>query len=432
MTITVHHGDCLDVLPTIASDSIDACVTDPPAGISFMGSKWDGDKGGRRQWVAWLTQVMEEVYRVLKPGAHAFVWALPKTSHWTGMALEDAGFEIREVHLHLFGSGFPKSTSISKRIDVEAGATREIVGNTASVSGRTIGRGMSEGYHGKIVSGHCVITNPATDAAKQWQGWGTATKPSAEFWWLVRKPISERTVAQNVLRHGTGGLNVDACRVPADWNNDPSSGFGHGYNVSGYQKDANCYGKFDEKPAGWTPTQGRWPSHVTHSGDPTILAEFAKFGESKGTASANRNGRDDGYVFSLNRKHDTIRGHSDSGTPARFFASLPTTEADLDAARMFYSAKSSTTDRMGTSHPTTKPIELIFWLCKLITPPNGVIIDPFGGSGTTAVAARKAGFSAVLIEKELKYVNMINMRLDHTEGKDTPLFAQTAVQGSLL
>lgn len=209
------QGDCLEVMRGIASDSLDSLVTDPPAGISFMGKEWDGDKGGRQQWIDWMALTMGEARRVLKPGAHGLVWALPRTSHWTATALENAGFEVRDVVTHLFGTGFPKSLDISKAIDKAAGAEREYLGE-GPYSARKPHK--YEGGTALQISiddpriGH-PITAPSTSEAKQWQGWGTALKPASEHWILVRKPLEEKTVAKNVLLHGTGGINIDECRV---------------------------------------------------------------------------------------------------------------------------------------------------------------------------------------------------------------------------
>lgn len=211
-------GDCLEVLKGFESDSIDSLVTDPPAGIGFMGQEWDHHKGGRAEWVAWMTGVMRECHRVMKPGAHGLVWAIPRTSHWTATALEDAGFEVRDICTHLFGQGFPKSLDISKAIDKAAGAERKVLGIDPTRAGRL--KNQVNGFtdpsgweHGKR---NIDITAPATDAAKQWSGWGTALKPAAEFWVLVRKPISEKNVASNVLKHGVGGINIDGCRILSD------------------------------------------------------------------------------------------------------------------------------------------------------------------------------------------------------------------------
>jgi len=160
----VLKGDCLDILEDLPASSYDSLVTDPPAGIAFMGKDWDKDKGGRDQWIEWMTTVMSECLRVLKPGAHGFVWALPRTSHWTATALENAGFDIRDVVTHLFGTGFPKSLNVGK-------------------------------------------------ALKQWDGWGTALKPASEHWLLIRKPLAEKTVAKNVVMYGTGAINIDGSRL---------------------------------------------------------------------------------------------------------------------------------------------------------------------------------------------------------------------------
>ncbi len=191
----IIHGDSAWDLQELDDNTIDALVTDPPAGISFMGEDWDGDKGGRKQWIEWMTGIMSQCHRVMKPGAHGLVWALPRTSHWTATALEDAGFEVRDVVTHLFGSGFPKSLNVSKAIDKAAGAEREVIGSKGylvpNIKGNkyNAAEGDSEVYY---------ITAPATDNAKKWDGWGTALKPASEHWILVRKPCSEKTVAARV------------------------------------------------------------------------------------------------------------------------------------------------------------------------------------------------------------------------------------------
>jgi hypothetical protein len=207
-TEMILQGDCLEVLKTIKDNSVDSLVTDPPAGISFMSKAWDGSKGGRDGWVEWLTQVMLECHRVLKPGAHGLIWAIPRTSHWTAWAIESAGFEIRDSIHHIFGSGFPKSHDISKAIDKAAGAEREkgkVLRTDPNIKGASF----------KNAEGRIEIREeiPATPEAKQWDGWGTALKPAHEVWWLVRKPLSEKNVAQNVLKHGTGGLNINGTRI---------------------------------------------------------------------------------------------------------------------------------------------------------------------------------------------------------------------------
>jgi site-specific DNA-methyltransferase (adenine-specific) len=170
-----------------------------------MNREWDRDKGGKADWIQWMQSVADQCLRVIKPGGHALVWAIPRTSHWTGTAWEDAGWQPRDKIYHIFGSGFPKSLDISKAIDKAAGAEREVV-RTAK------GAGSSNTESLGVFRQEYMVTAPATEAAKQWEGWGTALKPAAEEWWLFRKPLIG-TVAANVLEHGTGGLNIDGCRV---------------------------------------------------------------------------------------------------------------------------------------------------------------------------------------------------------------------------
>lgn len=215
----VLHGDSFRVLCDIPENSCDSGMIDPPAGIGFMNKDWDGDKGGMREWIGWLACILERTMRALKPGAHAMIWALPRTSHWTGMAIEYAGFEIRHVIQHQFGSGFPKSLDLAKAIDAHFGAERKVIGSrtltgTAALStkdkGGTFSAGVASDGHVKEVA----ITEAATPEAQQWSGYGTALKPGHEIWWLVRKPLEKGlTVAENVLKWGTGAINIDAGRI---------------------------------------------------------------------------------------------------------------------------------------------------------------------------------------------------------------------------
>ena len=191
----LYCGDALAVLPMLAANSVDAVVTDPPAGIGFMSAAWDHNKGGRAAWITWMTQIATECFRCLKPGGHALVWALPRTSHWTAMAWEDAGFEVRDCVYHLFAQGFPKSLNISKALDAMAGAEREAGTQYIAPDGRSRGidLGIQNGSFGAGKTHYVaekLVTTPATDTAKQWDGWGSALKPAAECWWLLRKPLN--------------------------------------------------------------------------------------------------------------------------------------------------------------------------------------------------------------------------------------------------
>jgi DNA modification methylase len=349
---TLYLSDCLDALKTLPGNSVDSLVTDPPAGISFMGKKWDSDKGGRDHWIAWLSDVMRECHRVLKPGAHGLVWAIPRTSHWTAMALENAGFEVRDVVTHLFGTGFPKSLDISKAIDKAAGAERAVIGKSPNSRNRNNADFMSVGdFRGKDgATDNIYLTSPATFEAKQWQGWGTALKPAVEHWILVRKPLSEKNVAANVLKHGTGGVNVDGCRL-----------------------------------GGVDTTRRKTCSAWWRRG----MAVAIIAGSELGRFPAN-------LVLSHNPDCDPPRCSADCAV------AIMDAQAKSNVSRFFYTAKASKSDRGGdfNKHPTVKPTKLMNYLIKLITPPGGTVLDPFMGSGTTGVSAIKGGWSFIGIEQD--------------------------------
>jgi len=349
---TLHHGDCLDVLRTLPDASVDSVVTDPPAGIAFMGKAWDEDKGGRRQWIAWMAEAMAECLRVLKPGGHALVWALPRTSHWTATALEDAGFEVRDCLVHVFGSGFPKSHNL----------------------------------------------------AKQWQGWGTALKPASEHWWLVRKPLVG-TVAANVERYGTGALNIDASRViaakgaePLRWAHGRGLGFSHG--------------AVDNGPCEALTSEGRWPPNLllSHTEDCVEGAcadgcAVAEMDRQSGTTRS-RVGKPRGSATSGDGWGMTATGaeYANSGGASRFFPVFR------------YQAKPSQSEKGAINvHPTVKSIALMDWLIRLVTPPGGVVLDPFLGSGTTGVAAATGGFGFIGIEREAEYLAIARARIEAAE-----------------
>lgn len=369
--VIVHHGDCLDVLRTLPSDSIDSCVTDPPyalvsivkrfgaanaaqakgdvyarAARGFMGQTWDT---GER---AFSVELWAEVLRVLKPGAHVMAFGGTRTYHRLACAIEDSGFEIRDQFGWMYGTGFPKSHDVSKAIDKAAGVKREVihVGATRS-SGMTCGAYI--GGDGKPETR--VTTRPTTPEAVTWQGWGSAVKPAWEPITLARKPL-DGTIVQNVLTHGTGALNIDDCRVAGEpWKAMPPKDAGG--------RSGGVMGAKAKHPGGKPHDAGRWPANIIHDGSDEVMEIF-----------------------------DTFRP---------------------GASRFFYSAKANAADRFGSKHPTVKPVDLIAYLCRLITPPGGRVLDMFAGSGTTATACLREGFSAILIEREAEYVNDINRRIAH-------------------
>ena len=342
--IDLRHGDCLDVLKTLADNSVDAVVTDPPYGLSFMGKKWDYDVPSEDVW--------RECLRVLKPGGHLLAFAGTRTQHRMAVRIEDAGFEIRDMIAWLYGSGFPKSLDVSKAIDKSLDVKREVVG-------RSENWGASKAADGKAAYGDYAggwdITAPATPAARQWSGWGTALKPAMEPVTIARKPLIG-TVAENVLTHGTGAINVDGCRVHSD---DAQGGtytikrFAPGASVNRdgiWKQDVEFTGEMKA---------GRWPANVIHDG---------------------------------------------SEEPVGLLG---------DAVRFFYCAKASKRDRgKGNNHPTVKPTDLMRYLVRLVTPPGGVVLDPFMGSGSTGKAAVLEGFGFIGIEREKQYIEIARARIE--------------------
>lgn len=351
-----------------------------------MGKDWDSDKGGRLAWIAWMTQVMTECLRVMKPGAHGLVWALPRTSHWTATALEDAGFEVRDVVTHLFGTGFPKSLDISKAIDKAAGAERAseyIPNNKNAVMGKGFGGGEWNAPSAPAV----------TEAAKQWQGFGTSLKPASEHWILVRKPCSEKTVAANVLKWGCGGLNIDGCRVGTELVESGRAGRG--------ECESEAFGKklmATEKAF----STGRFPANLVL--DEEAAQALDEQSIANGIHSAGK-ARDKGGAFDKQKSMFGI-GYAAGDSPRYADGDNP------GASRFFYVAKASKSDKGdGNVHPTVKSTALMEYLIKLVTPPNGTVLDPFMGSGSTGVAAKKLGFSFIGIEQEQLYFDIAWKRI---------------------
>ena len=375
----LHLGDCLEVMHTLADCSVDAIVTDPPYGLSFMGKKWDYDVPSVEIWA--------ECLRVLKPGGHLLAFAGTRTQHRMAVRIEDAGFEIRDMIAWVYGSGFPKSLDVSKAIDRAAGAEREVVGRSkngiAGGSGKHAGQDAAYGFAGEY-----NITTPATPEAQQWAGWGTALKPAMEMITMARKPL-EGTVAANVLAHGTGGINVDGCRVGTD-RGVPTSlsksksintyGFGA---TSGHKRELN-------------PNIGRWPANLIHDGSDEVVGLFPQTssgGFREGTIQHQRT-----FNVAKGVQAERVREarEPDSGSAARFF----------------YTAKASRDDRSdGNTHPTVKPTDLMRYLCRLVTPPGGIVLDPFMGSGSTGKAAVLEGFAFIGIERDPAYHAIAEQRI---------------------
>jgi len=410
--VTVYHGDCLTILPTLPDASVDAVITDPPYGLDFMAKHWDTGA------VAFNTTVWAECLRVLKPGGHLLAFGGTRTWHRLAAAIEDAGFEIRDSIAWLYASGFPKSLDISKAIDKAAGAEREVVGEklTGNAKQKTSKTGeFADGKHGgmQLVD----ITAPATDAAKQWQGWGTALKPAFEPIVVARKPLSG-TVAANVVEHGVGGLNIDACRVA---HNEPA---GKPATAAGGRR-GGIMGEHVQRTYETTSASaaGRWPPNVTLN--PTTAEQLDK---QSGILKSGR--KDNAKIKAQNKIYGEIKQRrgiyeASEGGASRFFPVFGDEPCKIHGIKRCticitelptfkYEPKAPTTERPtadGTAHPTVKPVDLIRWLVRLITPPDGLILDPFAGSGTTAEAAIHEHKRCILIEREDPYLPLITARL---------------------
>ncbi len=581
--IVLHIGGCLAILPTLDENSFDSCVTDPPYHLTsivkrfgadnakpcksnlvrdpetlqpitgrqstsqygrlstgFMGKQWDGGD------VAFRPETWAEVYRVLKPGAHLLAFGGTRTYHRMACAIEDAGFEIRDCIQWLYGSGFPKSHDVSKGIDRAAGAERERYNRPAF--GGTFSDDNGTTY------GTALVNEPATDAARQWEGWGTALKPACEPIVLARKPLSEKTVAANVLRWGTGAINVDGCRVATDDDGKREHGGAIYEGVAdGYKRPNKS--SFTHKTDWEMPPQGRWPANVIHDGSDEVVAGFPESDATSGPFYRKQTLGVDSTVNIASRKDKLAGiGHGDSGSAARFFYQVkgddrcehnasnaakcflgchrqngdiapliaPTqdelktaqsvksaaslcnscaidiarvlvaprqaqsavsrqfrdiigernaqilsqclalyvegregtdtiltiqnlkqlfgsvfhaigtyTEAsDCDdrtapneSKRFWYTSKADQDDRIGSKHPTVKPLDLMQYLVRLVTPKGGTCLDMFAGSGTTGEAAFREGMRAVLVEREAEYQTDIRRRADLcTAGPDQRLY----------
>jgi site-specific DNA-methyltransferase (adenine-specific) len=383
MSFDIRHGDCREVMAAMDAGSVDAIVSDPPYGLSFMGKGWDHGVPGVEFWT--------EAMRVAKPGAHLLAFGGTRTYHRLACAIEDAGWGIRDCVMWVYGSGFPKSHDVSKAIDKAAGAEREVVGRSPHSANRKAKAGAIWGDTEEEPVRN--ITAPATDAARQWDGWGTALKPAWEPVIVARKPLCG-TVAENVLRHGTGGINVDGCRVEGSWTTWRRADGSINAEVAGFAS-GHIYGDGNSHRNPEHPS-GRWPANLIHDGSDEVVGLFpqttsGRLGVGHGAGNSFGVGNSDKKPMAINSEYG-----GDSGSAARFF----------------YCAKASKADRgSGNAHPTVKPTALMRYLCRLVTPPGGLVLDPFCGSGSTGKAAVLEGFRFIGIEREAEYVEIAKARI---------------------
>jgi DNA modification methylase len=372
-------GDCMESLRKMPDNSVDSIVTDPPYGLAFMGKKWDYDVPSVEIWA--------ECLRVLKPGGHLLAFAGTRTQHRMAVRIEDAGFEIRDMIAWVYGSGFPKSLDVSKALDKAAGAEREVVGIRESYRPKANATRDPEGFQDRSDG---AVTLPATDAAKQWEGWGTALKPALETVTMARKPLMG-TVAANVLAHGTGALNIDGCRVGAE------DGYTENAVTQGINTARTSYEHRRERRTFAPSSQGRWPANLIHDGSegPTdLLGDAARFFY---CAKASKRDRDEG----LDEMEARLFGMSGAAAAAARGEHYDNGDGGVNR----------TTLRKNT-HPTVKPTDLMAYLCRLVTPPSGVVLDPFMGSGSTGKAAMREGFRFIGCELSPEYMTIARARIE--------------------
>ena len=378
MTWEVRHGDCIALMRAMPDASVDAVVTDPPYELGFMGKSWDASG------IAFNVEVWAEALRVLKPGGHLLAFSGSRTYHRMACAIEDAGFHVRDQIMWLY-SGFPKSLDVSKAIDKAAGVERERIMVPTVPGNKPYSGGIS--YAGEGFSGFRDISDPCTDDARRWSGWGTALKPAHEPICMARKPL-DGTVAASVLKYGTGAINVDGCRIRlADGeaartgNTERSSAVGYG--VASWHK------------SGTTPNHGRWPANVLHDG----------------SDEATEGLRDAARYFYCAKASRADREHGCEELPARSGAEA--VERDEDSAGMASprAGAGRTAASVRNHHPTVKPTELMRYLCRLVTPPGGLVLDPFTGSGSTGRGAVMEGFRFIGCEQSEEYVAIARARI---------------------
>ena len=407
----ILQGNNLDLLKTLPNNSVDSIVTDPPYGLSFMNKKWDYDVPTVELW--------REVYRVLKHGGYLLSFGGTRTYHRMVVNIEDAGFEIRDQIMWLYGSGFPKSHNIGKAVDAltltgksNPKALREVrMGENYKPTGQV-------DYHkGRMFSSEIPNDNTEQNINNKWEGWGTALKPANEPICLARKPLSEKSVGENVLKHGTGGINIDGCRVKTK--DDLTKNYSsvrksddemgqRGYKM-GFRQ-----GKDSVAEATESTLLGRFPANVIHDGSDEVLQGFPNENGSASRffycAKASKSDRNDGC--------EKLKG--------KYVAQGNQAQAELKRGNVDFENgnKHNKVEYKQNFHPTVKPTELMRYLCRLITPPNGIVLDPFMGSGSTGKGAILEGFDFIGMELDPEYVEIAKSRITRAQAEYQEIKAQ--------
>jgi len=377
--IDLRNGDCIEQMRQLADNSVDSIVTDPPYELGFMGKSWDSTG------IAYSVKMWDEALRVLKPGGHLLAFSGSRTYHRMAVAIEDAGFEIRDQIMWVYGSGFPKSMNVSKAIDKQSNVQVEVLSEVPAY-----GIGGNGTFNGHKENATAKVTAPTTDKAKQWAGWGTALKPAHEPIVLARKPLIG-TVATNVIIHGTGALNIDRSRVGSNAGYSYPNGAGGNTFSVGKPSD----GKRTEPIKS---TQGRWPANFIHDGSDEVVELLEDAARFFYCAKASKKDRNEGLDGFQEKKSDTR-----SAVSAGLWEQMNAPHKN--------------------HHPTVKPTELMRYLVRLVTPPEGTVLDPFMGSGSTGKAAMLEGFNFIGIDQSADYLEIATARIKH---------AQDQVEGMLL
>jgi site-specific DNA-methyltransferase (adenine-specific) len=388
MNIDLRQGDCLEVLKTIPDNSIDSVVTDPPYHLTsskgdkkgFMGKDWDGGD------IAFRTDVWSECYRVLKPGGHLLAFSHSRTYHRMAVAIEDSGFDIRDQIMWIYGSGFPKSHNIGKAIDKIEGNEREVLEPTGRYK-----YGFDNSLKGDIY-GNYGDDIKLTKGSSDWEGWGTALKPAHEPIVMARKPLSEKSIAENVIKWGTGGINIDECRIPTNWEDErPPSWFNSGKSKSGEPTYGGNLKTLTDSTLGERLNDGgRFPANIMFDDDTD--EDWKRYFYCPKVSKKERNTGLDNFE----EKVSVLPGRNtfdENGNRLRVDGSIIPPLVSKN------------------HHPTVKPLKLMEYLIKLVTPKGGVVMDCFMGSGSTGVAARNLGFKFIGIEREQEYMDIAKQRI---------------------
>ena len=490
--IRLHNHDCLEVLKMMIEDEVfvDSIVTDPPYHLTstvdrfgkegsaapkdkdglynridrgFMGQEWDGGD------IAFRKETWELCFKVLKPGGHLLAFSGSRTYHRMAVAIEDAGFDIRDQIMWLYGSGFPKSHNIGKAVDKKLGNERKKTGETKTHSNKGMPQAENRTAIGAGAFGQ-EVEEDITVGTTEWEGWGTALKPAHEPLVLARKPLSEKSVVDNVLKHRTGAINIDGCRVEGNDAKYPDSNpdfrdqgrqskenmgidklsFGQTENV----KRKKVVRKSRDENSVWTDDnsgmkaegseyadadpRGRFPSNIMHDGSDVVkdIFPYNKAGSYKGEGSKS------GGIWNKSTGKPAGREYGDEGSASRYFYCAKTSKAERNQGLNNFPIKqtqgggggigdyeddvNSASGKFGSEkapsknvHPTVKPIKLMKYLCRLITPKGGTVLDPFMGSGSTGMAAKEENFDFVGVEKQKEYFNIASARIESTETKST-------------